>query len=312
MMKLFEKYLLAVTNQRIPMPKIWQKSLGLDLEETKQIYEDNVSEITGYRFQQDETLNRGYVHREVRSLELDDQAKYLISLYLNALKEHKHTDFTPYFNVGVSTYSFPFYTTRVNVIRGQVYSIYGNTVKPTQVRIYSSAAYEEEIVKDVVDEEGTVIGKRKEVRKYAANEKVFADFIISAIATDKQYRLDTNDYLSGEQSDIDEYIEMEIKSYVPLVVLQGSYTRLSMLKKILPGSTGEVNNLFPSAGIEQLDYANKLLPLLLDMTITDDSPQEEKDLLTSDYLGDTFEEKVKRNTKGIYDVDKYIGGKFLW
>ena len=32
-MKLFEKYLLACTNQRIPMPKEWQKSLGLDLDE---------------------------------------------------------------------------------------------------------------------------------------------------------------------------------------------------------------------------------------------------------------------------------------
>ena len=305
MMKLFEKYLLACTNQRIPMPKKWQDSLGLSLDETKQEHAETGTQLTGYRFQQDETINRGFVHREVRSLELNEQAKYLISLYLNALKEHKKLDFTPYFNVGVTVYQFPYYITKVNLIRGEKYSIYGDTLRPVYGRVYSDFNHDVSF-KD-------------------------QSFMISCLSSSNHYTFDPAEYLNNAPQAEDEYFMLELKSFAPIAVIQGTFTPASRVRKlhkttITPrlavkvdkeDGTGQVvedtmSVLLPSAGIENLEYADKLMPLLLDMTITEDSPQEEIDLVGSDYFGDTLEEKVKKNTKGLYDVDKYIGGKFLW
>lgn len=153
-MKLFDKYLLACTNQRIPMPDLWQRTLGLHLtenlqshidteENTEEIIPTNTkSDIMGYRFQQDETIDRGYVNNQVRRLELNNQSKYLLQLYLEALKEHKGLDYTSYLSVGTSTFSFPYYTTTATVLRGHKYSLYGLTMKPVTIQLKSAATNE--------------------------------------------------------------------------------------------------------------------------------------------------------------------------
>ncbi len=330
-MRLFDKFLLACTNQRIPMPRSWQSSLGLDLDDKKQVHAETGSEIAGYRFQQDETIQRGYVNREVRSLELDTEARYLISLYLNALREHKGVDFTPYFSAGEITYQFPYYTTRVNIIRGKKYSIYGNTLRPTEVRIYCEANnvdIKTFIFSTLSLTNHKMIDTEKEFEEFLnkPEQPKKEEFIVDGNYNEEDYNKAVAKYeedLAGydkrlnEESAKDEYFILEIKSFVPVVVIQGEYEKSSSVavanhKAELKSYVDEKPRLFPSAGLQQLDYSNKLMPLLTDMTITKESPQEERELVGSAYYGETFEEKVKCNTKGIYDVDEYIGGKFLW
>lgn len=356
-MKLFEKYLLACTNQRIPMPKEWQKSLGLDLDERKQVHDATRAEITGYRFQQDDTLERGFVHREVRSLELDEQARYLIGLYLNAIKEHRGTDFTPYFNVGVSIYQFPYYVTKVPIIRNEVYSIYGSTLQPVQARIYSEASNVEEsflihalsqvnhyelrtriyfdkviyklaIIKLKKEEEfiKTLSGLQETMLQEAQDKKGEADLTESEVqeVLDKAYEkalAESAEKLKEYKSVVasllsaqDEYFMLELKSFQPLTVVHGSYEPIAQLA--VNGEDAVVKmkdpKMYPSVGIHLLEYADKLMPLLTDMTITKNSPTEERQLVNSNYYGDTIEDKVKRNTRGLTDVDEFVGGNFLW
>lgn len=329
-MKLFEKYLLACTNQRIPMPKEWQKSLGLDLDERKQVHDATRAEITGYRFQQDDTLERGFVHREVRSLELDEQARYLIGLYLNAIKEHKGTDFTPYFNVGVSIYQFPYYVTKVPIIRNEVYSIYGSTLQPVQARIYSEAS-------DI--EESFLIHALSQVNHYELRTRTYFDieekklalvYEEELLAAAEKEALENGTPLTEEKrkeieaqakmmaiaalQSQDEYFMLELKSFQPLTVVHGSYEPIAQLA--VNGDNAVVKmkdpKMYPSVGIHLLEYADKLMPLLTDMTITKNSPTEERQLVNSNYYGDTIEDKVKRNTRGLTDVDEFVGGNFLW
>lgn len=543
-MKLFDKYLLACTNQRIPMPDSWQKSMGLDLTPVKQSYSLNSSEITGYKFQQDETLERGYVQREIKSLELDQESKYLIYLYLNALADHKGLNCLPYFSLGTTTYSFPLYTLTAPVIKGKKYSLYGSTIRPTTLRFYSTASpsveiysttYDslslmaqkvidtQELVDDFVNQNankfipglqgvgdykntsdsyhkglhfswstrrncgllfnlpvrarvvvkdapftprGDIAGlyfyspgrdktfqskvdysTRRDTYTYeitleAGDYRLMPGETTSnasmVIAEVQIYLLDSQDYFlfifpgiteydngevfssyhcregenevefldyeddtgkqdaveqlyseavnclypdTSEDKDVsvgtnpdiyysslrstyppentyiynlestleaeDEYLVIEVVSYAPVVLLQGTYSRLPLTVPVSVPSDDEDNEntgtdsqaednviiqvpalsaqvarsssglsacfplLLPEIGYKQLEYSNKLIPTLLDINIAENSPTEEKELL-SGYTGSTYQERILLNTEGLYDVDSNLGNHFVW
>lgn len=345
-MKLFEKYLLACTNQRIPMPPVWQDSLGLGLDTTVQTHIDTEdkteripagtkSEIVGYRFQQDDVLERGFVNRQVRKLELDENARYLLSLYLEAIKNHRGTDFTPYFSIGVSSFSFPYYTTRASVIRGKKYSVYGLTTKPVIIRLKSAATneiYAENVYGLLSLISPRVIDIDTWLKGYAASK---------ASSTGKNIV----DILRGLQA-LDEYLTLEVQAYVEVTIVPGTYEKLHMIQCIekfeisdedkegkshdelythefvLTSKVIEVDNLsvsrlpalYPSVAYFALAYSDKLIPALLDMQITKNLPTQLYELIPSDLDGDTYEQKIKLHTadEALYDVDEFIGSKFVW
>ena len=67
-----------------------------------------------------------------------------------------------------------------------------------------------------------------------------------------------------------------------------------------------------AAGYFSLPYSNKLIPTLLDMNITEESPVKERKLLDVLTYGDNYKEKIMLNTQGIFDVDDNIGEKLVW
>lgn len=467
-MKLFDKYLLACTNQRIPMPKDWQGSLGLALTETKQTHAEVPAEITGYRFQQNDVLDRGYVNRQVRSMALDEEATYLLLLYLQALKEHKGVDARTYLSIGETYFSFPDYVLTVDIVKGLSYTIYGSTERPVQIRIYNTLIDEDNIYENttnsldrnrpivistqqIVDDylkehnvreahmldldnyfeidgllfhyetdkvyicnydkpiivEGTITGYEPEIKqsisvtssKFICNKRTYILTFDDTTVT-KVERILTKEDLAA----VDEYYRLEIKSAVPVTVVPGAYpyTPLHRVTNAatnatctydttthtasftyyygtdsysyvliidsndLPtanNSTKEyhgVNNAnalcsvvlsytsdgvkmegysvfiaedevsltaqvaysgsgkkycplkLSAAGYFSLPYSNKLIPTLLDMNITEESPVKERMLLDVLTYGDGYKEKIMLNTQGIFDVDDNIGEKLVW
>ena len=60
-MRLFDKYLISIANQRIPMPSDWQESLGLFIQTNSQLQAslNGATPLHGYNFQQSDVLQRG-------------------------------------------------------------------------------------------------------------------------------------------------------------------------------------------------------------------------------------------------------------
>ena len=461
-MKLFDKYLLACTNQRIPMPKDWQGSLGLSLSETKQTHAEIPAEITGYRFQQNDVLDRGYVNRQVKSMALDEEATYLLLLYLQALKEHKDVDARTYLSIGETYFSFPDYVLTVDIVKGLSYTIYGSTERPAQIRIYNTLIDEDNIylqttdsldrnrpivisTQQIVDDylkehnirearmldldnyfeidgllfhyetdkvyicnydkllfvapewvadtyyeydsdtteytltasepdnwqdayftyytragvdpdytytavEGVFDGYKHETEKFFAttsysvatedkttegytfncNNRVYTYAKVTEVIDgvpkvtyDGVYRILTKDDLAA----VDEYYRLEIKSAVPVTVVPGAYP-YTPLHRVKEDGTSEVSltahvaysgdgeKYYPlklsAAGYFGLPYSNKLIPTLLDMNITEESPVKERKLLDVLTYGENYKEKIMLNTQGIFDVDDNIGEKLVW
>lgn len=306
-MKLFDRYLLACTNQRIPMPPEWQESLGLALSAVKQSKTMGgvEAEITGYKFQQDDVLQRGFVNQQVKSFELDEQAKYLLQLYLRALRDHKELDFLPYLQLGTTTYKFPDYVTVAPIVAGRKYSVYGNTIRDVVWEIYLDG-----------------------------QEEAIYSSSVSSLSTLKPLIIDTSKISCPVQQE--EFLMLRIISNVKVAVVEGVFNYLPTTKQKEDKVTGEVieerdTNLsaktlrveggttkywpvrLPSVAYKpELNYADKLIPALLDMQVTVDSPAKQCEILAEALRGKDTEEQIKLATTGLYDVDKYVGGKLIW
>ena len=301
-MRLFDKYLLACTNQRIPMPPEWQESLELSLTPVKQskiMDEAAQAEIMGYKFQQDDYLKRGFVNQQVKSLELDEKAKYLLQLYLRALKDHKGLDFLPYLQLGTQDFKSPHYITTAPVIEGREYSIYGNSGREVTCQLYLDGS-----------------------------EGILAEKVFDSLSTLKPRVISTQCVYTEEAQ---EFLMLKVISYSPVSIVEGTFPPLPSEVKEKDGERYLVpvfraNTLqvvggsvpcwplrLPSVAYKPfLDYADKLIPALLDMQVTEDSPTKLKELLANSLPGSTTEEQIKINTLGLYDVDQYIGGKLIW
>lgn len=481
-MKLFEKYLLASTNQRIPMPKDWQSTMGLSLAPNVQSHSEVPAEITGYRFQQNDVLQRGFVHRQVDSMQLNEEATYLLLLYLQALKEHKDIDARPYLTVGETTFLFPNYQHTVDIIKGLDYTIYGRTERSIRVELRNEALDNELI--GVVEGDSLnpnsplIIRPTELIDKYIAEKKtekfkvrdikdtvsitngvfeyqglVYKLVITSSTVTGVEvsngsevvttleisgnltfqlfcsaYTLDSltaptkitiassrlsidglafvvgshtvKEALDPEQpeeltdvtypclavvqkqsdgseaagipilvknskfmlndlkytatiisdaitevtrpltketlSRVDEYYRLIVYSAVPVAIAPGAYPKTPFYRAVEEGVDDEgvaiiqkepsftahvaysgteglyYPLLLSKAGHFNLPFSNKLIPTLLDMNITSESPVEEQKLIPDTLLGEDYQQKILLNTKGIFDVDKNLGDKIVW
>ena len=55
-----------------------------------------------------------------------------------------------------------------------------------------------------------------------------------------------------------------------------------------------------------IEYADKLIPALADMQVTEDSPVELQSILDG-LVGSSLKERIINNTEGIYDIDENLG-----
>lgn len=344
------------------MPKCWQASLGLGLEENGQLYEglthadadypnetftdETAPYTTGYRFQRDDTINRGYVHSQPRTMELDSKARYLLSLYLVALQQHQNKDYLGYLTMSTQTYSFPYYTAVAPVVRGLSYFVFGRTMLPSQGRIYSEAdgreisfdiayldALEPKMIIDgsklydirldsetaqepTEDEQVESPADRPEADTTPLTEEEQAELDARAKADALEERDDAIYEFFNAHIDDEEYLMLEIKSQSPIAILAHSYipgSGDSQMYEAMPTGlkpTDDIKAMYPRCGFMHLDYSDKLIPALLDIQINEDSPQEMKDLLNADSLGSSLADTIRKSTESVYDRDGNMGPHF--
>lgn len=297
-MRLFDKYLLSIVDQRIPMPTEWQESLKLSMSNNTQSQisadESHLVPLHGYNFQQSDVLERGYIFNEVRTYDFNSSQdlRYLLHLYLRAIKDYTGKNYMPYLPVSVSQASSEslLYDTTAPIIFGQTYSLYARTSYPMKVEVYLSGVLSEPIFSKIyrtVSPVAPIIFK---------TSRDWLNFEPSGSASKQDY------------SYAEEYATLKISTDAPVVVLPGSFSPLNAIK----GLENWLKLNIPSAGYSMAPYADKLIPNLLGINCPSDPPQELVDQMLSRLGGSDIKKAVIDNTLGIYDVDENMGGKLQW
>lgn len=292
-MRLFDKYLISVVDQRIPMPSDWQQSLNLKMVGASQVQlptQKDGKDVTlhGYNFQQSDVLNRGYISNEVRTYDFksSQDLRYLLQLYLRAIKDHTGKNYMSYFPISttVSNSDSLLVTTTAPVILGQTYSFYARTHYPVKIEIY---------LQDIVPEP---------IWSKTYNTVSVIQPIVLSTLREWLKPTSTQDYSYAE-----EFAIFKIVADVPVVILPGKFPQL------FPGGLFNPHRLnIPSAAYSGALYSNKLIPSLLGINCPSDPPEELVEQILSRLRETTLEQAIPKHTKGIYDIDENIGGKLQW
>lgn len=301
-MRLFDKYLISVVDQRIPMPTDWQKSLKLGMMQSSQVQlsdstpaEQEPKDITlhGYNFQQSDVLNRGYISNEVRTYDFksSQDLRYLLQLYLRAIKDHTGKNYMSYFPIStaVSRSDSLLVTTTAPVILGQTYSFYARTYYPVKIEVYLEGVISEPIYSRTYN---TVSAVEPIV---LSTQRDWLNFKLSG-------QVGKQDYSYAE-----EFAIFKIVADAPVVILPGRFSPL-----FVRGLSNPHKLNIPSAAYSGALYSDKLIPSLLGINCPSDPPEELVEQILSRLGEDTLEEAIPKHTKGIYDIDENIGGKLQW
>lgn len=298
-MRLFDKYLISVVDQRIPMPSDWQKSLKLGMVQASQVQlsdsgasKQNIT-LHGYNFQQSDVLNRGYISNEVRTYDFksSQDLRYLLQLYLRAIKDHTGKNYMSYFPISttVSSTDSLLFTTTAPVILGQTYSFYARSYYPIKIEIYLQDVLSEPIYSRTYN---TVSAIEPIV---LSTQRDWLNFMPTGQASEKDY------------SYAEEFAIFKIVADTPVVILPGKFSPLAVR-----GVSNPYKLNIPSAAYSGALYSDKLIPSLLGINCPSDPPEELVDQILT-RLGETdLSIAVLKHTKGIYDIDENIGGKLQW
>ena len=297
-MRLFDKYLISVVDQRIPMPSDWQQSLNLKMVGASQVQlptQKDGKDVTlhGYNFQQSDVLNRGYISNEVRTYDFksSQDLRYLLQLYLRAIKDHTGKNYMSYFPISttVSSSDSLLVTTTAPVILGQTYSFYARTHCPVKIEIYLQDVIPEPIWSKTYN---TVSSIQPIV---LSTQRDWLNFKLS-------WQTSPQDYSYAE-----EFAIFKIVADAPVVILPGKFPQL------FPGGLSNPHKLnIPSAAYSGALYSNKLIPSLLGINCPSDPPEELVQQILSRLREATLEQAIPKHTKGIYDIDENIGGRLQW
>ena len=299
-MRLFDKYLISVVNQRIPMPPDWQKSLNLSMSGSSQVQIPSTSDtftkditLHGYNFQQSDVLTRGYISNEVRSYDFksSEDLRYLLQLYLRAIKDHTGKNYLPYFPLSVTAANADstLLTTTAPVVLGQTYSFYARTLYPIKIEIYISGVLPEPIYSKTFRDSSPISPISIETKR-------------EWLTFQRPGMSSSTDYSYAE-----EFAIFKIVADTPVVILPGTFSPLHV-----KGVSNPHKLSIPSAAYSEALYSNKLIPSLLGINCPSDPPQELVDQILS-RLGEVdLSAAIPKHTRGIYDIDENIGGKLQW
>lgn len=301
-MKLFDKYLISVVDQRIPMPSDWQKSLELGMVQASQVQLSDATargadkrDITlhGYNFQQSDVLNRGYISNEVRTYDFksSQDLRYLLQLYLRAIKDHTGKNYMPYFPISttVSSSDSLLFTTTAPVILGQTYSFYARSYYPIKIEIYLENILLEPLYSKTYNTVSAV------------------EPIVLSTQRDWLNFTPTGQFSAQDYSYAEEFAIFKIVADAPVVILPGTFSPL-----YVKGVSNPHKLNIPSAAYSEALYADKLIPSLLGINCPSDPPEELVEQILSRLKEATLEQAIPKHTKGIYDIDENIGGKLQW
>lgn len=301
-MRLFDKYLISVVDQRIPMPSDWQKSLKLGMLQASQVQLSDSAErgvdkqditLHGYNFQQSDVLNRGYISNEVRTYDFksSQDLRYLLQLYLRAIKDHTGKNYMPYFPISttVSNSDSLLFTTTAPVILGQTYSFYARTYYPVKIEIYLQDILSEPI--------------------YTKTYNSISPVSPIVIDTNRDCLNFTPEGQSGVQdySYAEEFAIFKITADTPIIIIPGRFSPLPVNGVSNPNKVS-----VPSAAYSNALYSDKLIPSLLGINCPSDPPKELVDQILTKLGEVDLSLAIPKHTKGIYDIDENIGGKLQW
>lgn len=295
-MRLFDKYLISVVDQRIPMPSAWQESLKLQMSDSSQVQIlDSSNKVTlhGYNFQQSDVLSRGYISNEVRTYDFSSSQdlRYLLQLYLRAIKDHTAGNYMSYFPISatLSNSDSLLLTTTAPVILGQTYSFYARSYYPIKIEIYLQDILSEPI--------------------YSKTYNTVSPISPVVVRTNRDWLKFAPSGQSAKQdySYAEEFAIFKVSADTPVVILPGTFSPLPV-----SGVSNKDKVSVPSAAYSGALYSDKLIPSLLGINCPSDPPKELVDQILNRLGESDLSIAIPKHTKGIYDIDENIGGKLQW
>lgn len=291
-MTLAEYYITNLVSERIPMINEWAKMIGLQIHTTTQTEQSAIpasviAENSGYKMF--DKIERAFLSHEVSSLSYSDETHYLLGMYLRALKEIDNLDY-------MHLYSCIQYSEVIGskklwhapVIFGRTYSVKVNTYWPITVNLkYSNTG---------ISLTGDLL-----LKTTGSNSSVILGSAGNVIDWEK---LERNEIF-------DEFLELVIttRPEVQASVVEGSFANLTPGK--MKSIDGYVCKTIPSVLCNYRRFSTKLVELLLETAITEDSNSAIKTRALQLYPADSIEEAARKYTNGIYDVDGFIDKRLI-
>lgn len=315
---MIEGFLNNLISQRIPMVNSWSKNLGVEIDKNtrKEIKTTLKTEKSGYAFLS--TINRGYISYKQKRLGLTSDSRYLLGMFLRALREIKGLNLMPFFDCVSETEIIPpERITKAPIVFGEKYSIFADSTMPVNI-------YLEYLNTDL--------------------ESIKKQIYSGAISSRRPVRVDTRQIPEATvPENLIEYVNLTVvsKPSVTVRILEGVYKTMPVLpindrgffsakdkrgiSNLYPNlmkpfniktniktnlSSDKTNNLFEVLPVQNI--STKLLEGLLDILITDDSLPEIRNFLLETYgFSGTIGEMAKNKTAGLYDVNEYADRRII-
>ena len=210
-------------------------------------------------------------------------------MYLRALKEIDNLDYMHLYNcIQYSEVVGSKKLCHVPVIFGRTYSVKVNTYRPITVNL-----------------------------KYSnTNISLTGDLLLKTTGSNSAIILGSAgnviDWNKLERNEIfDEFLELVITTRpdVQASVVEGSFANLTPGK--MNSADGDVCKTVPSVLCNYRRFSTKLIELLLETAITEDSNSTIKTKALQLYPANSIEEAARKYTDGIYDVDGFIDKRLI-
>lgn len=309
-MTLTEAYLTSLVNQRIPMINEWLDSLGLEItgnleikSKRKEWIEDkgeDTNKVFYSGYQTFDKLNRGYISHKQVSMEYSDETHYLLGHYLRALRDIKNLDYMHLYNCVMSKeIKNNEITWRIPIIKGRCYKVWINTIL--------TARY---FVRETLTLDKSKLSKEDYIRTFGVNNPIIFVTDNKNVVGDNIIKIDyeeENLEKTENNPNYDEFYELDI--------ITGTNAAVSAIEMTMESDEDTYFEKNPvaypliSATFER--YSPKLIELLLNTGITDQSNYKIKETALNRYSSPSIKSLARNKTPGRYDIDDYVDKRII-
>lgn len=309
-MTLTEAYLTSLVNQRIPMINEWLDSLGLEItgnleikSKRKEWIEDRgegTNKVFYSGYQTFDKLNRGYISHKQVSMEYSDETHYLLGHYLRALRDIKNLDYMHLYNCVMSKeMKNNEITWRIPIIKGRCYKVWINTIL--------TARY---FVRETLTLDKSKLSKEAYIRTFGVNNPIIFVTDNKNVVGDNIIKIDyeeENLEKIKNNPNYDEFYELDI--------ITGANAAVSAIEMTMESDENiyfEKNPVaYPLISVTFERYSPKLIELLLNTGITDQSNYKIKETALNKYSSPSIKSLARNKTPGRYDIDDYVDKRII-
>lgn len=309
-MTLTEAYLTSLVNQRIPMINEWLDSLGLEItgnleikSKRKEWIEDrgeDTNKVFYSGYKTFDKLNRGYISHKQVSMEYSDETHYLLGHYLRALRDIKNLDYMHLYNCVMSKeIKNNEITWRIPIIKGRCYKVWINTILTAR---YS--------VRETLTLDKSKLSKEAYIRTFGVNNPIIFVTDNKNVVGDNIIKIDyeeENLEKIKNNPNYDEFYELDI--------ITGANAAVSAIEMTMESDENiyfEKNPVaYPLISVTFERYSPKLIELLLNTGITDQSNYKIKETALNKYSSPSIKSLARNKTPGRYDIDDYVDKRII-